>query len=105
VIEALVADILTPLIAAIFGKPNFASLSFTIHSSHYLYGDFLNAVFSFVTIAAVVFFFAVKPMNFLIERSRREPPVDPTTQKCPECLSEVPLAAKRCAFCTVAIAA
>jgi large conductance mechanosensitive channel len=105
VVQALVADILTPLIAAIFGKPNFSTLSFTIHSSHFLYGDFLNALFSFVTIAAVVFFFVVKPINFLIERSRREPPLDPTTQKCPECLSEVPLAAKRCAYCTVQLAA
>jgi large conductance mechanosensitive channel len=105
VVQALVADILTPLIAAIFGKPNFSTLSFTINSSHFLYGDFLNAVFSFVTIAAVVFFFVVKPINFLIERSRREPPLDPTTMKCPECLSEVPLAAKRCAYCTVALAA
>jgi large conductance mechanosensitive channel len=105
VVQALVADILTPLIAAIFGKPNFSTLSFTINSSHFLYGDFLNAVFSFVTIAAVVFFFVVKPINFLIERSRREPPLDPTTMKCPECLSEVPLAAKRCAYCTVQLAA
>ena len=100
VVTALVEDIFTPLIAAIFGKPDFSNLTFTINSSHFLYGSFINAVIAFVSIAAVIFFFVVKPMNFLIERSRKEPPADPTTKKCAECLSEIPLDARRCAFCT-----
>jgi large conductance mechanosensitive channel len=101
VVNAMVKDLITPLIAAIGGKPNFASLKFTIHHSQFLYGDFLNALVSFVILAAVVFFFVVNPVNKLIALSnRRGKPVDPTTRKCPECLSEVPLAATRCAFCT-----
>lgn len=105
VVTGLVQDLLTPLIAAVFGKQDFSALHFTIHNSTFLYGDFLNRVFSFVIIAAAVFFLVVVPINTLIARSRREPPADPTTKKCPECLSEVPLEARRCAFCTSAIAA
>ena len=100
VITSLVGDLLTPLIAAIFGKPDFSNLTFEINSSTFRYGAFINAVISFVTVAAVIFFFVVKPMNVLIARSRKEPPADPTTKKCPECLSEIPLEARRCAFCT-----
>ncbi|MEP7214795.1 MAG: large conductance mechanosensitive channel protein MscL [Anaerolineaceae bacterium] len=100
VVQALVKDIFTPLIAAVVGKPDFSALSFTINSSEFLYGDFLNAIISFVIVALVVFFFIVTPVNALIARSRKEPPADPTTRKCPECLSEIPLAAKRCMFCT-----
>jgi large conductance mechanosensitive channel len=99
VVTALVADIVTPLIAAIGGKPDFSSLSFTINKSRFLYGDFLNAVISFVVIAAVIFFAVVKPVNALIARARTEPTPDPTTHKCPECLSEIPLAARRCSYC------
>ena len=99
VITALVADLLTPLIAAIFGKPDFSALDFTINDSTFRYGDFINKVITFVTIAAAVFFFVVVPINALIARSRREPPADPTTRKCPECLSEIPIDARRCAFC------
>jgi large conductance mechanosensitive channel len=76
VVNALVKDILTPIIAAIFGKPDFSALHFTINSSTFLYGDFLNAVFTFVTIAAAIFFFVVKPMNWLIERRRKGGPPD-----------------------------
>jgi large conductance mechanosensitive channel len=103
VVSALVKDLLTPLIAAIFGEPDFSALTFTVNGSRFLYGDFINAVVSFVTIAAVLFFFVVKPVNVLVSRSRREPPADPTTRKCPECLSEIPVDARRCAFCTSAV--
>jgi len=100
VVSALVADLLTPLIAAIIGEPDFSNLTFTINKSVFKYGDFINAVITFVIVAAVVFFFVVRPINALISRSRREPPSDPTTRRCPECLSEIPIDARRCAFCT-----
>jgi large conductance mechanosensitive channel len=91
---------MTPLIAALFGKPEFGSLYFTINNSKFLYGDFFNAIISFLIVAAVIYYFVVLPINALIERSRREKPADPTTKKCSECLSEIPIDAKRCAFCT-----
>jgi len=100
VVTALVRDIITPLIAAIFGKPDFANLGFTLHKSHFLYGDLLNFVITFVIVAAVIFFLVVVPINALIARSRKQPPADPTTRKCPECLSEIPIDARRCAHCT-----
>jgi large conductance mechanosensitive channel len=103
VITALVADLITPLIAAIGGQPNFSGLTFTIHKSHFLYGAFVNALIAFVVIAAVVFFLVVKPVNALMARRRTEPPVDATTRECPECLSEIPIAARRCAFCTAEV--
>src|SRR5947207_3922775 len=103
-VTAFVADIITPIIAAIFGKPDFSALSFTIHKSHFLYGAFLNAVISFVTIAAAIFFFVVKPVNALMARRKTEPPVDESVRECPECLSEIPRAARRCAFCTAEVA-
>jgi large conductance mechanosensitive channel len=99
VITALVQDLLTPLIAAIGGQQDFSALDFTINDSTFRYGDFINKVFTFVMIAAAVFFFVVVPINALIARSRKEPPADPTTRKCPECLSEIPIDARRCAFC------
>ncbi len=105
VVNAAVKDLITPLIAAIFGKPDFSALTFTIHDSKFFYGDFINAVIAFVAIAAVVFFFVVEPMNLLIARSRKQPPADPTTRKCPECLSEVPLDARRCMYCTSSLLA
>lgn len=104
VISALVKDLLTPLIAAIVGKPDFAALTFTINHSVFRYGDFFNAVISFLLVAAAVFYFVVVPVNRLVARSRREPPPDPTTQKCPQCLSEIPIGARRCAFCTTELA-
>lgn len=100
VVTALVKDLITPLIAAVAGKPDFSVITFTINGSQFLLGDFINAVLSFLLISAAVYFFVVLPINALVSRSRREPPADPTTRKCPECLSEVPIAARRCAFCT-----
>ena len=100
VVQALVADIFTPLIAAIFGQPDFSALDVTINKSRFTYGHLINAVIAFLIIASVVFFFIVTPMNALIERSRREPTPDPTTRKCPECLGEIPIAARRCMHCT-----
>ena len=99
-ITAFVKDLITPLIAALGGKPDFSNLSFTINKSRFLYGDFFNALIAFVIIAAVIYFFVVVPYTAMIERSRKEPPADPTTKKCTECLSEIPKDARRCAFCT-----
>jgi large conductance mechanosensitive channel protein len=97
VVKALVSDIITPIVAAIFGEPNFATLSFTINGSHFAYGDFLNNVLTFVTIAAAVFFIVVAPINALMSRRAKE---DPDTKECPECTSAIPLKAKRCPLCT-----
>jgi large conductance mechanosensitive channel len=105
VITALVKDLITPVIAAIFGKPDFGFLSFTLNGSHFLYGDFLNALVSFVIIAAVLFFLVVKPVNALMARRRTEMDVEEPTRPCPECLSNIPAAASRCAFCTADVAA
>jgi len=95
-----VKDLLTPFIAAIVKQPDFSAFTFTINGSKFLYGDFVNVAISFLIIAAAVYFFVVLPMNSLIARSRKEPPADPTTRKCAECLSDIPIGAKRCAFCT-----
>lgn len=100
VVTAFVKDLVTPLIAALGGKPDFAALYFTVNNSKFLYGEFINAIIAFLIIAAVIYFFVVLPVNALVERSRKEPPADPTTKKCTECLSEIPIAARRCAFCT-----
>jgi large conductance mechanosensitive channel len=105
VITALVADLLTPLIAAIFGSNDFSALTFTINGSVFRYGDFINALITFVTIAAAVFFFVVKPVNHLMARRKTEPPVDEAVRQCPECLSEIPVDARRCAFCTSQVGA
>lgn len=100
VVTGFVKDLLTPLIAAIVKQPDFSALTFTVNGSKFEYGNFVNALLSFVIIAAAVYFFVVVPVNALVARSRREPPADPTTRKCPECLSEIAIAARRCAFCT-----
>jgi large conductance mechanosensitive channel len=100
VITAFVKDLVTPLIAALFGKPDFSSLSFTINNSKFLYGDFINAVLAFVIIGAVLYYFVVVPYTALVARSHKEPPADPTTKKCTECLSDIPIDARRCAFCS-----
>jgi len=100
VITAFVKDLVTPLVAALFGKPDFSNLTFTINNSKFLYGDFINAVLAFVIIGAVIYFFVVVPYTAFVARSRKEPPADPTTKKCTECLSEIPIDARRCAFCT-----
>jgi large conductance mechanosensitive channel len=100
VVAALVKDLLTPLIAAIVGQPDFSAIQFTVNGSKFLIGEFINAMVSFLLVAAAIYFFVVAPMNAIMARRRRgEAPPDPTTKKCPECLSEVPIAARRCAFC------
>jgi large conductance mechanosensitive channel len=100
IVSALVSDFLTPLIAAIAKVPDFSGLFFTVNGSQFMYGHFINALISFVLVAGSVFFFVVKPMNILIARAKKEPPADPTSKKCKECLSEVPINAKRCSHCT-----
>jgi large conductance mechanosensitive channel len=100
VVTAFVKDLVTPLIAALGGKPDFSTLYFTVNNSKFLYGDFINAIIAFLIIAAVIYFFVIVPINALIARSRKEPPADPTTKKCSECLSDIPVDARRCAFCT-----
>ena len=100
VVAALVKDIITPIIAAFGGARGFGGIYFTINNSKFLIGDFINALIAFVILAAVVYYFVVVPVNTLVERSRREPPADPTTRRCPECLSEIPIGARRCAYCT-----
>lgn len=104
IVTALVSDILTPLVAAIFKAPDFSNLSFVINGSKFMYGHFINALISFLLVAFSIFFFVVKPMNLLISRSRKEPPTDPTTKKCLECLSEIPIEAKRCSHCAQVVA-
>jgi large conductance mechanosensitive channel len=104
VVAALVKDLLTPLIGAIIGKPDFSALVVTVNGSPFLIGDFINAVISFVLIAAAVYFVIVVPVNAInARRNQGGPPPDPTKKKCPECLSEVAVAARRCAFCTSAL--
>jgi large conductance mechanosensitive channel len=106
VVSALVKDLLTPLIAAVVGKPDFSSIQFTINGSKFLIGDFINAIISFVLIAAAVYFFVVVPVNAVMARARRgQAPPDPTTKQCPECLSTIPIKARRCAFCTTQLGA
>jgi large conductance mechanosensitive channel len=105
VVTAFTKDLLTPLIAAVAGKPDFSAIQFTINNSKFLIGDLINAVISFLIIATAVYYMVVLPVNALMSRARREPPADPTTKKCPECLSEISIGAKRCAFCTSQLAA
>lgn len=105
VITALVTDLITPLIAAIGGNPDFSSLKFRVNGSQFLYGAFINALIAFAVIAAVVFFFVVKPVNRLMERRRTETDVEQPTTACPHCLSQIPVGASRCAFCTQPVAA
>ena len=104
VVTALVKDLITPLIAAIFGKPDFSKLGFAIHNSRFPAGDFINALVTFLMVGSAVYFLVVLPINALTARMRRgEAAPDPTTKKCPECLSDVPIGARRCAFCTSAL--
>lgn len=101
VVTALVKDLITPLIAAMVGQPDFSAIVFAVNGSKFLVGDFLNALLSFLLIATAVYFFVILPANAVLARLRRgEAPPDPTTRQCPECLSQVPIAARRCAFCT-----
>ena len=103
VITALVSNLITPLIAAIGGEPDFSALSFTLNGSEFRYGEFLNALLSFLLIAAVVFFLVVRPVNALMANRRTETPVDERVRTCPECRSEIPVLARRCAFCTAEV--
>jgi large conductance mechanosensitive channel len=105
VVTALVSDLITPLIAAIGGQSDFSTLTFKINGSKFLYGSFLNALISFVVIAAVVYFLVVKPVAALLARYKSEPPVDESQRDCPHCLSRIPVGARRCAFCTQEVAA
>ena len=103
VVQALVKNIITPLIAAIGGQPDFSKLSFTLHHSIFSYGDFLNALISFLTIALVVFFFVVQPTNRMMRKFKKDDPAEITTRSCPECLSDIALGASRCKFCTAKV--
>jgi large conductance mechanosensitive channel len=104
-VSAFTKDLLTPLIAALVGKPDFSAIQFTVNGSMFALGDFINAAISFLLVAAAVYFFVVTPVNMLVARMRKAPaPADPTTRKCPECLSEIPIDARRCAHCSQPIA-
>jgi large conductance mechanosensitive channel len=105
VVTAFTKDVLTPLIAALVGKPDFSAVSFAIRGTSFPVGDFINAAISFLLIAAAVYFFVVTPVNALVARMHKAPvPADPTTKKCPECLSEIPIDARRCAHCSQPVA-
>lgn len=106
VVTSFVTNILTPLIAAIFGKPDFSALNFAVNGAVISYGIFLNALIGFLLVAAAVYFFMIAPMNAWKARAARNAiPADPTSKKCPECLSEIPIAARRCAFCASVVSA
>ena len=106
VVTAFTTDLLTPLIAALVGKPDFSAVNFTVGTAVFKLGDFINALVSFLLVAAAVYFFVVTPINALIARSRKDPaPADPTTKKCPECKMEIPIDARRCGFCTSQLSA
>jgi large conductance mechanosensitive channel len=101
VVTALVKDLITPLIAAIVGKPDFSGILFTVNGSKFMIGDFINALVSFLLVGSAVYFFVVLPVNTIMARLKRgQAPPDPTTKQCPECLSTIPIAARKCAFCT-----
>ncbi|PIY79250.1 MAG: large conductance mechanosensitive channel protein MscL [Candidatus Pacebacteria bacterium CG_4_10_14_0_8_um_filter_43_12] len=99
-VTALVKDVINPMIGVFGGTPDFSKLHFTINNSQFMIGDFLNTVLAFLINASIIYFFVVLPMNKLVRASRKEKPVDPTTKKCPFCVSVIPINAKRCPFCT-----
>jgi large conductance mechanosensitive channel len=106
VVTAFTKDLLTPMIAAVIAKPDFSAIQFTVNGSKFMVGDFISAVVAFLIVATAVYYFVVLPINALVERSKKEPapaPTEATTKKCPECLSEINIQAKRCAFCTSAV--
>ena len=105
VVSSLVKDLITPFIAAIVKQPDFSSLVFTINGSQFSYGDLLNAIVSFLIVALTVYFFVVLPINALTSKFHQGPPEEAKTKKCKECLSDIPKDAKRCAYCTSAVAA
>lgn len=100
VVTALVKDLITPLIAALVGKPDFSAIGFEINNSRFLVGDFINALISFLLVAAAIYFFVVAPMNAMTTRFKRPDEAPPALKECAECLSEIPLAAHRCKYCT-----
>lgn len=100
IVDALVKDVITPFIGVFGGTPNFSGLAFSLNKSKFMVGDFLNALISFLIIAAVIYFFIVVPMNKLTSRIKKGEKVDPTEKTCPECLSLIPVKAQRCKFCT-----
>jgi large conductance mechanosensitive channel len=100
VVTSFVKDLLTPLIAATIHAPDFSKIAFELNGSKFLIGDFVNAIVSFLIIAAAVYFAVVLPINAVVARMSPQPPAAPTTKKCPDCISEIPIQAKRCAFCT-----
>ena len=102
-VNSFVENLVTPLIAALGGEQDFSALTFTINDSVFRYGAFVNALLSFLIIAAVVYFFVVKPVNALMAQRKSEGPLDESTRECPECLSSIPVAARRCAFCTAQV--
>ena len=104
VVKAIVADLITPLIGAIGGKHDFSTLSFTINNSRFAYGDFLNELVTFVIVAFVVFYFVIRPVNALLELLKTDTNTEHPTRECPECLSSIPAAARRCSFCTSEVA-
>jgi large conductance mechanosensitive channel len=104
IVTAFVKDLLTPLIAAVVGKPDFSAYSFEANGTKFLYGDFLNAVVAFLLIAAAVYYFVVLPVNALMARIHRGDVATPDKMKCPECLSDIPAEARKCAFCTSTVA-
>jgi large conductance mechanosensitive channel len=103
VVTALVKDLITPLIAAIGGQPDFSRLTFELNGSEFHYGDFINALIAFLIVSAVVFFLVIKPVNALMARFQPAPAVDVKTRPCPECISDIPVSARRCAFCTTVV--
>ena len=105
VVTAFTKDLLTPLIAALVGKPEFSAIQFTINGSKFPIGDFINAIIAFLLIATAVYYFVVLPVNAFMNRVKKQPvPPAPPTKKCPECLSDIPIPARRCAFCTTQLA-
>ena len=100
IVNALVSDIIMPIVGIFGGKPNFDQYYWTVNHSKILVGSFLTAVVSFLIVAAVIFFFVIKPLNYMLSRRKQELPADPTSRECPFCLSEIPIQATRCAFCT-----
>lgn len=103
VVQAMVKNILTPIISAIGGQPDFSKLNFKLFGSVISYGEFLNALISFIMIALVLFFLVVKPLNRMMLKFKKDEPAEITTRQCPECISEIPLDASRCKFCTTKI--
>jgi large conductance mechanosensitive channel len=105
VVTALTKDLLTPLVSAVVGKPDFSSIGFKIRDTPFPVGDFINSIVTFLLIAGAIYFFVITPVNALLARMHKEPPAAPTTRKCPECLSEIPIEARRCAHCAQLVSA